>query len=361
MTFISFKKAACVLSLLMMSCYIVTGDAADATPAVTAELAPASSPPVTPPVMAPMKPEAEPIAAAVMPVITAPEKPVVAVPETAPPEKPVAATPEPAASEKAVVATPKPGAPEKPIAVIPVTDARPLPVAHAKTEPAVVAPSKLAVEELAKVALNLNSEEQKRAYASGVALGQYIEKQIEQQKALHITLDRDIILAGITDTFKHQEKMSVQDVQATLTAFDEQVKVLTQAAVVKKQEEGKAFINAFAKRPDVKKTAKGLYYQIEEKGEGTAIKDTNQVEVSYRGELIDGTVVDGPQMENSNQIFRVANMPPVLRDSVKLIRKGGRIKVVIPPAVLESNNAAAKQNDVVMIYIISVVNVNNSL
>lgn len=347
MSFIPVKKVACVLSLLMMSSYTFTARAADATPVVTAnaaEVAPAAPAPVTSDAATP-EPVAPENSVVATPDSATSDKAAVAAPEPATPDNAAVATSETVTPDKAVVATPEPVAPEK------SAEAATLPVAHATSDPAAAEP--------AKVALSLNSEEQKRAYASGIALAQYIEEQIAQQKALHITLDKNILLAGITDAFNHQEKMSVQDVQATLMAFDEQVKILKQAAEVKKQEADKAFINEFTKRPDVKKTSKGLYYLIEEKGEGAAIKDTNQVEVSYIGELIDGTVVDGPQIENSNQIFRVANMPPVLRDSVKLIRKGGRIKLVIPPAVLESNNAEAKKNSGVMIYTISVVNVKN--
>ena len=58
-------------------------------------------------------------------------------------------------------------------------------------------------------------------------------------------------------------------------------------------------------------------------------------QITYKGTLVDGAVFDGPQIDNAYQIFRVSEMPPVLRDSVKLIRKGGQITVVIPPSTLE--------------------------
>ncbi|MFJ3458594.1 hypothetical protein ACIPMZ_16740 [Scandinavium goeteborgense] len=58
------------------------------------------------------------------------------------------------------------------------------------------------------VGFSLDSEEQKRAYASGIGLAHYIDDQIAQQKMLHITLNRDNLLSGIMDTFLHQQKMS---------------------------------------------------------------------------------------------------------------------------------------------------------
>lgn len=334
MSFIPAKKSAYVLSLMMMFCYSfkvfanepaaaqVTGsenNAAGIAPAVPAA-----------PLTTPQTPETAAVTA---------EAPAPALPDVTPPATPDA----------------QPAAPADAVTTLPLTHAtaEPEPEPEPVKEPAAeVAP------EPEKVAFSLNSEEQKRAYASGVAMAKYIEAQIVEQKALHITLDKDILLAGITDTFNQREKMSPQDVQATLTAFDEQVKILTQAATAKEQGAEKAFIEEFAKRPGVKKTAKGLYYLVENKGEGAVIKDTNQVEVTYKGELLDGTRVDGPQIDNANQIFRVADMPPVLRDAVKLVRKGGKVTIVIPPAAVGKNSEAGKPKSVV-IYTVSVVNVNN--
>ncbi|MFF6010536.1 FKBP-type peptidyl-prolyl cis-trans isomerase N-terminal domain-containing protein [Rahnella sp. R3(2024)] len=334
MSFIPAKKSAYVLSLMMMFCYSfkvfanepaaaqVTGsenNAAGIAPAVPAA-----------PLTTPQTPETAAVTA---------EAPAPALPDVTPPATPDA----------------QPAAPADAVTTLPLTHAtaEPEPEPEPVKEPAAeVAP------EPEKVAFSLNSEEQKRAYASGVAMAKYIEAQIVEQKALHITLDKDILLAGITDTFNQREKMSPQDVQATLTAFDEQVKILTQAATAKEQGAEKAFIEEFAKRPGVKKTAKGLYYLVENKGEGAVIKDTNQVEVTYKGELLDGTMVDGPQIDNANQIFRVADMPPVLRDAVKLVRKGGKVTIVIPPAAVGKNSEEGKPKSVV-IYTVSVVNVNN--
>ena len=332
MSFIPAKKSAYLLSLMMMFCYTFK---VFANEPAAAQVAGSENNAAT---IAPAVPAA-PLTTPQTPETAAAEAPAPASPDVTPPATPDA----------------QPAAPADAVTTLPLTHAtaEPEPEPEPVKEPAAeVAP------EPEKVAFSLNSEEQKRAYASGVAMAKYIEAQIVEQKALHITLDKDILLAGITDTFNQREKMSPQDVQATLTAFDEQVKILTQAATAKEQGAEKAFIEEFAKRPGVKKTAKGLYYLVENKGEGAVIKDTNQVELAYKGELLDGTRVDGPQIDNANQIFRVADMPPVLRDAVKLVRKGGKVTIVIPPAAVGKNSEEGKPKSVV-IYTVSVVNVNN--
>lgn len=304
----------------------------------------------------------EPAAAPVTPSATAPvvaPAPAPAVdPEPVPAPAPVPApeqTPEPVATQAPAVEATLPTAPADitPPAPEPAKNIIPEEVTAESINAAGIAPAPAQMPD---------SEEQKRAYASGVMLAHFIEEQLANQKSLHITLNKNILLAGIADTFAHQGKMTDEDIRATMSAFDEQVKVLTQAQNEKKQAEDKAYVDAFAKREGVKKARQGLLYFIDNKGEGAALKDTDTVQVNYQGVLVDGTVVDAPKIDNANEIFRVATMPPVLRDSVKLIRKGGQITVVIPPATLEKAKDARGESPLnnVVIYTISVVDVNQS-
>lgn len=348
MFYLSRKKSACLAGIMMLS---GAAAAADTTPAVTPD-------PVTPAIEksapAPAAPAVEKPAEAATPDAAAPAVEAPAVAATPDASAPAVEKPAPATSTDTVT----PGM-EKPVAAVTGTTA---PLSTLPTSAATVPAAPAAKEEpkaSEKPAFSLNSEEQKRAYASGVAMARYIEEQIEQQKTLHITMSKEIMLAGIADTFNNQVKMSNQDIQATLTAFDEQVKVLTKAEMDKKSAADEAFLANFAKQDGVKKTKQGLLYLVKNKGEGNALKDTDRVEVGYQGKLVDGTIVDGPQIDNANQIFRVANMPPVLRDSVKLIRKGGEVQVVIPPGHVESANSDNKP-DVVVIYTITVVDVNKA-
>lgn len=181
----------------------------------------------------------------------------------------------------------------------------------------------------------LDSEEQKRAYASGVGMAKYIEDQIAEQKLLHMTLDKDILLAGMMDAFNHQQKMSDNEVRDTLSVFDEQVKVLTAAENDKRLVTSNTYITNFSQREGAKKSQKGFYYIVESDGEGSNITDNSTVAIRFKGTLIDGTVVDEPSVQNANQIFRVKNMMPALRDTVKLLHAGGKIQVLIPPSLVE--------------------------
>ena len=221
----------------------------------------------------------EPAAAPVTPSVTAPV--VAPAPAPAPAVDP-APVPAPASAPvPAPEQTPEPVTTQAPAAEAT------LPTAPADTTPPAPEPAKNVIpEEVTAESINAagiapapaqmpDSEEQKRAYASGVMLAHFIEEQLANQKSLHITLNKNILLAGIADTFAHQGKMTDEDIRATMSAFDEQVKVLTQAQNEKKQAEDKAYVDAFAKREGVKKTRQGLLYFIDNKGEGAALKDTD--------------------------------------------------------------------------------------
>jgi len=337
---LSRKKGIYLFSALMMSGMTLS---ASATEPAAAPVTPSVTPSATAPVVAPAP---------------APTPAVDPAPVPAPASAPVPApeqTPEPVTIKAPAAETTLPTTPADttPPAPEPAKNVIPEEVTAESINAAGIAPAPAQMPD---------SEEQKRAYASGVMLAHFIEEQLANQKSLHITLNKNILLAGIADTFAHQGKMTDEDIRATMSAFDEQVKVLTQAQNEKKQAEDKAYVDAFAKREGVKKTRQGLLYFIDNKGEGAALKDTDTVQVNYKGVLVDGTVVDAPKIDNAYEVFRVATMPPVLRDSVKLIRKGGQITVVIPPATLEKTKDARGESPLnnVVIYTISVVDVNQS-
>lgn len=333
---LSRKKGIYLFSALMMSGMTLS---ASATEPAAAPVTPSATAPVVAPAPAPTV-DPEPVPAPASAPVPAPEQ----TPEPVATQAPAAETTLPTASADITPPAPEPE---------PAKNIIPEEVTGESINAAGIAPAP---------AQMADSEEQKRAYASGVMLAHFIEEQLANQKSLHITLNKNILLAGIADTFAHQGKMTDEDIRATMSAFDEQVKVLTQAQNEKKQAEDKAYVDAFAKREGVKKTRQGLLYFIDNKGEGAALKDTDTVQVNYQGVLVDGTVVDAPKIDNANEIFRVATMPPVLRDSVKLIRKGGQITVVIPPATLEKAKDARGESPLnnVVIYTISVVDVNQS-
>ena len=103
---------------------------------------------------------------------------------------------------------------------------------------------------------------------------------------------------------------------------------LTQKQFDKVKEENAAFLEAKAKEEDVVKTESGLLYQIIKLGDGGAKPTaTSDVEVLYRGELIDGTVFD----ESREPI--TLNLGSVIKgwtEGVQLMSVGDKYRFFIP-------------------------------
>lgn len=75
------------------------------------------------------------------------------------------------------------------------------------------------------------------------------------------------------------------------------------------------------------KHSSGLYYQIIDSGYGTAPTTQAVVSVAYTGTLLNGTVID---QQTTPATFRMDNLIGGWRVGLPLIKKGGRIKLIIP-------------------------------
>ncbi len=63
------------------------------------------------------------------------------------------------------------------------------------------------------------------AYALGASLGRYMESSKEQEK-LGIKLDKDQLIAGVQDAFADKSKLSDQEIEQTLQAFEARLSLL---------------------------------------------------------------------------------------------------------------------------------------
>ncbi|HBI08749.1 FKBP-type peptidyl-prolyl cis-trans isomerase [Franconibacter pulveris] len=179
------------------------------------------------------------------------------------------------------------------------------------------------------------NDDQKSAYALGASLGRYMENSLKEQEKLGIKLDKAQLIAGVQDAFADKSKLSDQEIEQTLQAFETRVKTAAQEKMEKDAKEnadkGKAFRDAFAKEKDVKTSSTGLMYKVEKAGSGDAPKDSDTVVVNYKGTLIDGKEFDNSYTRGEPLSFRLDGVIPGWTEGLKYIKKGGKIKLVIPP------------------------------
>jgi len=103
--------------------------------------------------------------------------------------------------------------------------------------------------------------------------------------------------------------------------------------LAKQNDAGKAFFADLDKKPEVKKTASGLYYQIITPGTDPKPTTKDTVSVKYTGTLLDGSVFDQTKdtnPEGPTRDFDVDSVVPGMTEGLQLIGKGGKIKLYIP-------------------------------
>jgi FKBP-type peptidyl-prolyl cis-trans isomerase FkpA len=84
------------------------------------------------------------------------------------------------------------------------------------------------------------------------------------------------------------------------------------------------------------KHSSGLYYQILTPGDGSVITASNTVTVSYTGKLLNGTEFD----KSSAATFSLAgNLIQGWKIGVPLIKKGGKIRLIIPSSLAYGNTS----------------------
>ncbi|WP_386697743.1 FKBP-type peptidyl-prolyl cis-trans isomerase [Lonepinella sp. MS14436] len=187
-----------------------------------------------------------------------------------------------------------------------------------------------------------NSDLKDNSYAVGVLFGTDLKGVIEAQKEL-ITYDQDKLLVGLKDALNGKIDLNNPELGNTLKALDETLKVQAQKKADEQAQqalqEGAKFVAEFKKKDNVKETQSGLIYHIEKAGDGVAIKPEDTIKVHYTGKLPNGTVFDSSVERGEPVEFVLNQLIPGWIEGLQLIKKGGKIELVIPPALAYGEQA----------------------
>lgn len=196
------------------------------------------------------------------------------------------------------------------------------------------APAKTEAAKPAEGKVEAKSFEEQSGYAIGLSMGRYIANTLERQQELGIKLDNQVILKGVTDGLSKSAKMSDEEIQKALQAYDAKINDLTKVKAEKdaaeNQKKGDAFLVDNAKKEGVKTTASGLQYQVEKLGNGPKPKDTDVVKVHYTGTLIDGTKFDSSVDRGEPVTFPLNQVIPGWTEGVQLMPVGSKFKFFLP-------------------------------
>ncbi len=180
-------------------------------------------------------------------------------------------------------------------------------------------------------------DEKAASYAVGALMGGQMKDLVDAHKEV-ITYDNARILDGLKDALEGKvDVRKDENVQKTLEAIEAKLvsasKAKAEAIAKSAQEEGDKYRADFAKDKDVKTTKSGLLYKIENAGKGEAIKATDTVKVHYTGKLPNGKVFDSSVERGQPVEFQLNQVIPGWTEGLQLVKKGGKIQLVIPPAL----------------------------
>jgi len=183
-------------------------------------------------------------------------------------------------------------------------------------------------------AVNFKDANEKAAYAIGASFSRYVSTTLEKQAEFGMTLDKEVILQGITDTLRGNSKLTDEEMIETLKVYDTEVK----AAAEKKQleltekatAESKAFLEENAKAEGVTVTDSGLQYSVITEAEGPKPDAEDTVTVHYVGTLTDGTEFDSSVARGEPAKFPLNRVIPGWTEGVQLMSVGEKYKFVIP-------------------------------
>jgi probable FKBP-type peptidyl-prolyl cis-trans isomerase len=180
-------------------------------------------------------------------------------------------------------------------------------------------------------------DEKAASYAVGALMGGQMKDLVDAHKEV-ITYDNARILDGLKDALEGKvDVRKDENVQKTLEAIEAKLvsasKAKAEAIAKSAQEEGDKYRADFAKGKDVKTTKSGLLYKIENAGKGEAIKATDTVKVHYTGKLPNGKVFDSSVERGQPVEFQLNQVIPGWTEGLQLVKKGGKIQLVIPPSL----------------------------
>ena len=194
----------------------------------------------------------------------------------------------------------------------------------------------------------LKDDKDKISYSLGVDIGRTLQK-------FQLDLNEAALSQGIADVLGNKSMaMTDQELQQTLQAFQQKMMQKQQDAMAKKQEDmkvvaeknkvdGKRFLEANAKKTDVKTTASGLQYKVIKEGTGEKPKDADVVEANYRGTTIDGKEFDSSAKHGNSASFPVNGVIKGWSEALKMMPVGSKWELYVPSDLAYGDEGAGDE------------------
>lgn len=177
-------------------------------------------------------------------------------------------------------------------------------------------------------AFELTTEQQKLSYSLGLIVGGQLKQDVQD-------VDLEAFQEGVQTIYKDGEPLlTPEQVNQVMQAFQQRKMEEQRQAIAKLAQEnlekGQAFMAENGKKDGVTTTESGLQYQQLQAGNGKKPAATDNVEVHYRGTLVDGTEFDSSYARGEPVTFPLNGVIPGWTEGVQLMDEGSKARLVIP-------------------------------
>jgi FKBP-type peptidyl-prolyl cis-trans isomerase len=177
-------------------------------------------------------------------------------------------------------------------------------------------------------AKELKSDKDRLSYSIGASIAINLKKE-------KTDFDLDLMIKGLKDAAAGK-KLAIPEKEARMILGKYQIdlrkrlmKERKQATIDNKQKSD-AFLAANKKKKGVETLPGGIQYKIIKQGKGPIPQLQNEIEVNYRGSLIDGTVFDETQPGHPATL-KVASLISGWKQAITHMPAGSKWHIVIPP------------------------------
>ncbi|WP_370278120.1 FKBP-type peptidyl-prolyl cis-trans isomerase [Pontibacterium sp.] len=177
-------------------------------------------------------------------------------------------------------------------------------------------------------AFELTTEQQKLSYSLGLIVGGQLKQDVQD-------VDLEAFQEGVQTIYKDGEPLlTPEQVNQVMQAFQQRKMEEQRQAIAKLAQEnlekGQAYMAENGKKDGVTTTESGLQYQQLQAGNGKKPAATDNVEVHYRGTLVDGTEFDSSYARGEPVTFPLNGVIPGWTEGVQLMDEGSKARLVIP-------------------------------
>jgi len=176
----------------------------------------------------------------------------------------------------------------------------------------------------------LKATQPREDYAAGVSLGEEILQMQEERHRWGVTSDKQMILAGIADTFAGKRKLADDELNKVLAAAEKKVAGAREKTSAAQQQKGSTYLREFKKDKRVHQAPSGFWYRIDYAGDMN-IPNSVSVDVVVKETLTDGTVIQDMEANGATLSQPLADFPPLFKEAISLLKNHGSMTLVVPP------------------------------